>query len=158
MSAIRDDFQGAGFKVLQTDAASNPGNSGGPMVNRDSEVVGIVTFKFRGSENINFAIPINYLRGLMESPSTTTTLDELRMKLANTTTDVFNSEGAFPTHWKSLTSGSTKILRRDGDRLYVETVLSEAQRNAGCFSMADLQGKGDLFHRDTAIQLRVPIH
>jgi S1-C subfamily serine protease len=60
--------------VLQTDAASNPGNSGGPLVNRQSQVIGIITFKVRGGENINFAIPINYLRGLMDSPPSAMTL------------------------------------------------------------------------------------
>jgi len=143
VSSIRDDPFGGGFKVLQTDATSNPGNSGGPLVNRQSEVIGIITFKIRGGENINFAIPVNYLRGLMDSPASAMTLDDLRTKLSGTS-DVFKSD-AFPTHWKSLTSGTTKIIRRDGDRLYVETVMPDAQKNVGCFNMADLQQKGDVF-------------
>lgn len=49
------------------------------------------------------------------------------------------------TRWKSLQSGTTKILRRDSDRIYAETVLSEAQKNAGCFFLSDLQKKGDIF-------------
>jgi len=143
ISSIRDDPFGGGFKVLQTDAPSNPGNSGGPLVNRQAQVIGIITFKIRGGENINFAIPINYLHGLMDSPPSAITLDDLRSKLSGTS-DVFKSD-AFPSHWKSLTSGTTKIVRRDGDRLYVETVLPDAQKNAGCFNMSDLQQKGDTF-------------
>jgi hypothetical protein len=143
VSSIRDDPAGGGFKVLQTDASVNPGNSGGPLVNRQSEVIGIVTFKIRGTENLNFAIPVNYLRGLMESPAPAITLDELRSRVSNAP-DVFKSED-FPTHWKSLESGTTKILRRDGDRIYVETVLPDAEKNAGCFSLADLQQKGDIY-------------
>ena len=83
VSSIRDDPANGGFKVMQTDASVNPGNSGGPMVNRQSEVIGIVTFKIRGSENLNFAIPVNYLRGLMESPASAMSLDELRLKVSN---------------------------------------------------------------------------
>lgn len=143
ISSIRDDPFGGGFKVLQTDASSNPGNSGGPLVNRQSEVVGIITFKIRGGENVNFAIPINYLRGLLDSPPSAMTLDELRLKLSGTS-DVFKPD-VFPSRWKSLTSGTTKIVRRDGERLYVETVLPDAQKNAGCFNMADLQQKGAIF-------------
>lgn len=144
VSALRDDPAGGGFKVFQTDASVNPGNSGGPLVNRQAEVIGIVTFKIRGGENLNFAIPINYLRGIVDSPGAAMSLDELRVKLSSGGSDVFKSD-SFPTRWKSLQTGTTKILRRDGDRIYVETVLSEAQKNAGCFFLSDLQKKGDIF-------------
>lgn len=143
LSSVRDDPAGGGFKVLQTDAATNPGNSGGPLVNRQAEVIGIVTFKIRGGENLNFAIPVNYLRGLMESPTSAMTLDELRLKISSAP-DVFKSDD-FPTRWKSLVSGTTKIVRRDGNRIYVETVLPDAAKNAGCFNLAELQKQGDIF-------------
>jgi S1-C subfamily serine protease len=143
ISSVRDDPAGGGFEVLQTDAAANPGNSGGPLVNRRCEVIGIITFKIGGTENLNFAIPVNYLRGLMDSPVSAMTLDELRLKLSNAP-DVFKS-GDFPTRWKSLMSGTAKTVRRDGDRIYVETVLPDAQKNAGCFILADLQKQGDIF-------------
>ena len=54
-------------KFIQTDAAVNPGNSGGPLFNTKGEVVGVVTLKSLVSsansgvstEGIGFAIPIN---------------------------------------------------------------------------------------------------
>jgi S1-C subfamily serine protease len=43
-------------KAIQTDAAANPGNSGGPAIDRDGRVVGILVAG--GGENINFAVRI----------------------------------------------------------------------------------------------------
>jgi S1-C subfamily serine protease len=143
ISSIRDDPSAGGFKVIQTDASANPGNSGGPLVNRQSEVIGIVTFKIVGGENLNFAIPVNYLRGLMDSLGSPMTLESLRAKIANQA-DVFKSD-AFPARWKSLQSGTTKIIRRDEDRVYVETLRPDAEKAAGCFNLAELQKKDDIF-------------
>ena len=60
--------------LIQFDAAVNPGNSGGPLVNRDGEVVGIVTAIYNPTgqhvfAGMAFAVPIeNAARGLGDSP------------------------------------------------------------------------------------------
>jgi serine protease Do len=50
---------------IQTDAAINFGNSGGPLLNTNGEVVGINTAIFRPAQNIGFAVPINTLKTIL---------------------------------------------------------------------------------------------
>ncbi|MBI2908928.1 MAG: trypsin-like peptidase domain-containing protein [Chloroflexi bacterium] len=59
--------------LIQFDAAVNPGNSGGPLLNRDGEVVGIVMGLFNPTEQdvfigIGLAVPIEAAGGAMGSP------------------------------------------------------------------------------------------
>ena len=52
--------------LLQTDAAINSGNSGGPLVNMAGQVIGINTAIVADANNIGFSIPINSTKGLIE--------------------------------------------------------------------------------------------
>jgi serine protease Do len=50
---------------IQTDAAINFGNSGGPLIDLDGNVIGINTAINWGSENIGFAVPVSVLRSIL---------------------------------------------------------------------------------------------
>ena len=52
--------------LFQTDAAINEGNSGGPLVNINGEVIGVNTAIAASAQNIGFAQPINDLKGLIK--------------------------------------------------------------------------------------------
>lgn len=56
------------LKLLQTDAAISPGNSGGALVNADGKVIGINSAKIKASgvEGIAFAIPINTVKDVVK--------------------------------------------------------------------------------------------
>jgi S1-C subfamily serine protease len=60
--------------LIQFDAAVNPGNSGGPLLNRDGQVIGIVTSLANPSRQpffvgIGFAVPIATAGGVAGGPS-----------------------------------------------------------------------------------------
>jgi serine protease Do len=51
---------------LHIDAALNPGNSGGPLVDNDGDVVGINTFIIQNGDNIGFSLPVGFLNDSLE--------------------------------------------------------------------------------------------
>lgn len=52
--------------LIQTDATINEGNSGGPLVNLEGELIGINTVKISNAEGIGFAVPINIVKPIIE--------------------------------------------------------------------------------------------
>lgn len=51
--------------LVQTDAAVNPGNSGGPLLDRRGQVVGITTMGYADRQGLNFAVAIEHARPLI---------------------------------------------------------------------------------------------
>lgn len=56
-----------GKYYIQTDAAVNPGNSGGPIFNDRNEVVGVTVSKFANADNMGFGVRVEALRKLLKS-------------------------------------------------------------------------------------------
>ncbi len=63
-------------ELIQTDATINQGNSGGPLINKNGEVIGITTVKIDNADGIGFAIPINIIKPIIKKIEETGKFDE----------------------------------------------------------------------------------
>ena len=54
---------------VQTDAALNPGNSGGPLINKNGKIIGINNFKLGSGESLGFALESNYIKDAVNAIS-----------------------------------------------------------------------------------------
>ena len=62
ISALKREGPNGLQSYIQTDVTLNPGNSGGPLVDKDGKVVGMANFKVGGAEGLGFALDSNMLR------------------------------------------------------------------------------------------------
>ena len=53
--------------MYQISAPIQPGNSGGPLFDSKGNVIGIISAKHKGAENVGYAIKTSYLKNLIES-------------------------------------------------------------------------------------------
>ncbi|MDS0528112.1 trypsin-like peptidase domain-containing protein [Clostridium sp. SHJSY1] len=103
ISAVNREVQssesGNTAKVIQTDAAINSGNSGGPLVNTKGQVIGINSMKMSSSatgseatiEGMGFSIPINEAKSRLESLSKP--ILSLGITVTNVTEDMSKQSG-----------------------------------------------------------------
>ena len=64
------------FGLIQTDATIHPGNSGGPLIYPNGDVIGINTVKISSAEGIGFAVPIDVVKNVIESFKNNDSFDE----------------------------------------------------------------------------------
>jgi hypothetical protein len=61
-----------GYRLFQISAAISHGSSGGPVFSTNGEAIGIAVLTIEGGQNLNFAIPIDYARGMLGMSQTQT--------------------------------------------------------------------------------------
>jgi S1-C subfamily serine protease len=66
VSSVR--LSGRGLKLFQISVPLSNGSSGGPLIDLEGNVIGITTAGFMKGENLNFAVPINYVKTLLKKP------------------------------------------------------------------------------------------
>jgi serine protease Do len=102
--------------LFQTDAAINEGNSGGPLVNINGEVIGINTAVASGAQNIGFAQPINDLKGLIAGILDNGQLQQpyLGVRYVSLTNDLAKEFNLKVTRGAYITSGNNQPAVVDG--------------------------------------------
>ena len=119
---------GVTMNLIQTDAAINAGNSGGPLVNTKGEVVGINSSKISGEavEGIGFSIPINDIKDKIETLSkpilnlgiSVRTIDEALSKQLNMEQGLYVVEVTeFSSAEKAGLKAGDIIVKADGNRI-----------------------------------------
>ena len=80
VSAVRQGNQLVADQVIQITAPISPGSSGGPVLNDQGEVIGVSVGQFSLGQNLNFAVPVNFLKTLRVTPQTTTPPPKVSME------------------------------------------------------------------------------
>ncbi len=73
LSGIRDITSER--KILQITAPVSSGSSGGPVFNKNGEVIGIATFIIKEAQNLNFAMPVDLIKNKIENKKVTALKD-----------------------------------------------------------------------------------
>lgn len=130
---------GVNTNLIQTDAAINSGNSGGPLINTKGEVIGINTLKAsNGAEGIGFAIPINDVKEKIDSLSkpilnlgvSIRVIDEAMSKQLNMEEGLYIVEvNEFSPAEKSGLRGGDLIVKVDGKRIKTFEELQEIKNS-----------------------------
>lgn len=96
--------------LFQTDAAINEGNSGGPLVNINGEVIGVNTAVASDAQNIGFAQPINDLKALISSVLNNGQLQQpyLGVRYISLTNDIAHEFNLKVTRGAYITSGDSE--------------------------------------------------
>jgi hypothetical protein len=77
VSSVRDIGED---RILQITAPISPGSSGGPLLNTNSQVIGVSVATYKEGQNLNFAIPSNYLKTLISKTGDVKKLSGLKLK------------------------------------------------------------------------------
>lgn len=78
--------------LVQTDAAANPGNSGGPLLDRHGTAIGITTMGYRDQQGLNFAVAIDHARAIIDGRVAAPTSKPLAIDELKTLTPAVPSE------------------------------------------------------------------
>ena len=129
-----------GATLVQTDTAANPGNSGGPLLDRNGTAIGIITMGYSGRQGLNFAVAIDHARDILDgkqgsNPSGSLTLDDLRSPSAGQPSEAERIQeagaGEFLTNMEELSRAAGELdvaWKRFRDSCYTSPINGSFDR------------------------------
>jgi hypothetical protein len=103
-------------RVFQITAPISRGSSGGALFNSNGEVIGVVTYLLKSGQNINFAVPINYARGMI-GDQVTSSLAKLqppaKPQAENKTEDIYNTDQPIQSQIVTATRGKLGMTQQE---------------------------------------------
>ena len=139
VSGLRD--LGEGYNVIQMTAPVSPGNSGGPAFTAKGDAIGVVAFRLREGENLNFAVPINYIRGMLDTADPAKAIQQWTNAPDRAAVTDGGSAPA-TSKWKTAPGGQVATLRFDGDNIYIEALSPERAAKLDTRMTAELKKEG----------------
>jgi len=130
ISAIRDEVKEGQW--VQTTAPASPGNSGGPLLEPQGQVVGVITWgvNLQLGQNLNFAAPASSVRLLLAHSHELRPLGSIK-----STSPVLANRSI----WTSLNTGHDYKVKTDGDYIYGDWVNMPASLQAtGAFVRSEV--------------------
>lgn len=156
---------------LQMTAPISPGSSGGPVLNRKGEIIGISFMTIEGGQNLNFAIPSNYLFNLLSQSGSVTPLAQ--GSISASTYFIWGNTKYMMGRYKDIesiianydnslaalpTQDSDRLLRRAledyNKAIQLKPDYAEAYANRGLTKVALRQNLAAIRDCDFAIQLK----
>ena len=94
VSAVRE--MGDWGTVIQTSAPISSGNSGGPLLDAEGQVMGMVQFTLVKGQNVNFAIPATTIAELIEKAKSSANSNDVGATKAGSTIELLQPKGMLP--------------------------------------------------------------
>ena len=127
LTSLTPEKEKGAWRWLRYSAAASPGNSGGPLLNQDGKVIGIVTAKSQ-NENLNYGLPVTEVGNLEPGPgllheSMTYQIPNINYKFR----DIFNYSIALPQDYEDL----QEELNADQEEIFRKSIqgLKEYYQN-----------------------------
>ena len=136
-------------KRLQMTAPISPGSSGGPVINRKGEVIGVAVGSRQalGAQNLNFAIPSNYLKKLLDQSESAIPLSEQEQSISAKTYNLWGNVKFKQGDYVGAITDFDKAIQLKND-------YAEAYNNRGLAKHELREHTAALADFDIAIQLK----